>query len=162
MMEPETNPWDALAEPSTRTPRSLETREQTERKRSWREPTILPEPAPRDGIVFKWVRAASRGTDDKVTYQKRMYEGWEPVDAANHPEIVAEMGSGQTSGHIERGGLILCQMTEEMVRQRREHYAGVAKQQETAAEEHYMRDSHELVKKFQQNTRKVVFGQTVR
>ena len=162
MMETESNPWDALVEPATRTPRSLETREHTERKRSWREPTILPDPVPQDGYVFKWCRTGSRGQDDKVTFEKRMYEGWEPINAADHPELVSAMGLKQSSGHVERGGLILCKMTAEMAKQRHDHYQGIAKDQETSAEQHYMRDNHELVKKFQENTRKVVFGQNVR
>lgn len=157
------NPWDALVEPATRSPRSLETREHSERKKSWTAPSILPEPEPQDGYVFKWVRTGTRNQDDKLTYQKRIQEGWEPVVASDHPEIVTSIGGAASSnGHIERGGLILCKMPEEMVQQRQAHYAGVARAQETSAEEHYMRDSHELVKKIAQNTRKVVFGQTVR
>jgi len=45
-----------------------------------------------------------------------------------------------------------------LVKQRGDHYRGVAKQQESSAEEHYMRDQNELVKKFNENSRKVVFG----
>ncbi len=160
---PETlNPWDELVEPATRTPRSLETRDNTKRKRTWTEPSMLPTPAPSDGWRFKWVRTDNRQKGDNLTMQKRLGEGWEPVEIGEHPEIVSELGLTQQHGRIERGGLILCKMPEEMVQQREDHYRGIAREQESSAEEHYMRDSNELVKKIASNTRRVVFGQNVR
>jgi len=156
-METTLNPWDALVEPATRTPRSLETREKTERKRSWTQPSVLPDIDPRDGWVHKWIRTDVRATPDKANYSKRLREGWEPVDVADYLELQS-YSSTEHKGHVEVGGLILCRMPEEMVMQRNDHYRGVAKAQENSAEEHYMRDQNELIKKFSQNTRKVVFG----
>ncbi len=150
-------PWEALVAPATRTPRSLETRESAERTRSWSEPAVLPKLPDRDGWVHKWVRTDSRGTPDKVNYSKRLREGWEPIDVAEYPELQSYSG-GQHSGHIEVGGLIACRMPTEMVQQRADHYSGVSRQQEKSAEEHYMRDQSELVKKFNESSRKTVFG----
>lgn len=157
------NPWDELDEPTNRAPRSLETREKSERRRVWQEPSVLPTPEPQDGYVFKWCRIDNRIQNDKMTITKRMQEGWEPVQIGDHPEIVAELGGLIPShGTLERGGLILCKMPEEMVQQRRDHYAGEARQREEDAESHYMRDQSQLIKKFADNTRKVMFGQRAR
>lgn len=156
------DPWEDLAGPSTRTPRSLETREKTERVRQWKEPTLIPDPEPRDGWAFKWVRAASRGTDDKNNVEKRRREGWEAVRAEDHPEILAEWRSDQTHGLIEHGGLLLCKMPQEMVDQRRQFYDKKTRDGLNSAEEHYMRDDHELMRKISENRRKVVFGPTSR
>lgn len=155
------NPWDALAEPSTRTPRSLETRENSERKRSWTQPSVLPEIQQRDGWVHKWVRTDTHGVPDKANFAKRMREGWEPIDVADYPELQAYSGD-RVSGHAEVGGLIACRMPAEMVQQRNAHYRGIARQQQQSAEEHYMRDQHELVKKVAENSRKTVFGPAAR
>ena len=156
-----TNPWDALVEPATRTPRSLETRENTERKRSWVQPSVLPEIQPRDGWEHKWVRTDTHGAPDKTNYSKRLREGWAPIDVADYPELQA-YSAGEHSGRAEVGGLIACRMPSEMVKERNDHYRGIARQQEESAEQHYMRDQSEVVKKFSANTRKTVFGQSAR
>lgn len=158
-MTTETNdPWEALAEPATRTPRSLETRSNSERRKSWVPPTMLPDPEPQAGWVFKWVRAGSRGTDDKTNYQKRLREGWEPVDAAEHPEMMVMLNIGQHAGLVEVGGLILCKMPQEMVDQRTRYYRDRTVAELNSAEDTYMRDSDERMKKVLEKRRQVVFG----
>lgn len=152
------DPWDALEEPSTRTPRSLETRERETRKKSWQPVSMLPDPTPQDGIRFKWCRAGYMDRDDKRNYSKRMREGWEPVMAEDHPEMLAEMGLAQKSGIIETGGLILCKMPEEFAQQRERYYHDRTNAVLESAEESYLRDDNELMKKHVEKRRKVVFG----
>jgi hypothetical protein len=158
MMETTMNdPWAALEEPSTRTPRSLETREKTARRDGWKEPTLLPDPTPRDGLVFKWVRASARGNDDKVNVDKRFREGWDPVRAEDHPEILQEWRMAQKTGIIEFGGLMLCSMPQEYVDQRNSTYLNRARVELNSAEEHYMRDNDEIIKKFKESRRATAF-----
>lgn len=153
------NPWDDLVEePTARTPRSFENREQSTRRRSWVEPTMLPDPLPQDGYVFKWVRTATRNTEDKTNLQKRLREGWEPVDAADHPELMMDLSVGQTSGKVEVGGLILCKMPEDMSEQRKDYYRRRTSAEMDSAENSYLRDSDERMKKFMEKQRKTVFG----
>lgn len=152
------DPWAALEEPSTRTPRSLETREKTARRDGWKEPTLLPDPTPRDGLVFKWVRSSARGNDDKVNVDKRFREGWEPVRAEEHPEILQEWRMEQKTGIIEFGGLILCSMPEEYVATRNNTYLERARVELNSAEEHYMRDNDEIIKKFKESRRATAFS----
>lgn len=152
------DPWDALAGPSTRTPRSLGKRDSSERVRQWQEPSLLPDPDPDPDYVFKWIRQTARGLDDKLNVDKRFREGWEPVRAEDHPEILAKWHMPPRSGLIETGGLILCKMPREMVEQRNAEYRRRTQAGLNSAEEHYMRDSHELVRKTAENRRKVVFG----
>lgn len=153
------DPWDTLEEPSTRTPRSLETRDTSQRKKSWQPPQLLPDPTPQDGYVFKWVRAVfDRNRDDKANYNKRLREGWEPVQVQDHPELMMEIGVTQTSGIVETGGLILCKMPAEFAEQRRRYYQDRTEQITEAAEEGYLRDDNEVMKKHVEKRRKVVFG----
>jgi hypothetical protein len=152
------NPWDVLSS-TNRTPRTLETREHSARRKSWAPPSILPDPTPRDGKSFKWVRAETRGSADKVTYAKRLREGWEPVNAVDHPEIVGELKLGQSEhGLIETGGLILCWMATETVEERRQHYRRMSTDQIDSAEQSYMRDSDERMKKVAEKKRQFVYG----
>lgn len=158
----ETNdPWAALAAPTTRSPRSLETRAKTESRKPWVQPSTLPEIEPRDGWTHKWVRTGADNTPDKRTFSSRRREGWEPVDIAEYPEL-SDFADGKTNGHCEVGGLILCRMPDETAKERNNSYVDNARRAESDAEEHYMRDNSELVKKFRQNSRKVVFGQSAR
>ena len=154
----ETNdPFAALSAPTVRTPRSQETREKTEPKRSWTQPSILPDIPFRDGWVGKWVRTDTRGAADKTNVSKRLREGGEPIDLGDYPELWTFSG-GEERGKLEVGGLIACRMPAEMVQQRSDHYRGIAKQQEDSAEEHYMRDPGELVKKFNESSRQKMYG----
>jgi hypothetical protein len=102
-----------------------------------------------------------RNEPDKKNYASKLYEGWEPIDLADYSELYAFSG-GKMSGHAEVGGLIACRMPSDMAEERNATYLGTAKKQEEDAEEHYMRDNHELIRKFANNTRQVMFGQRVR
>lgn len=147
-MENLDDPWAVLEKPVTRTPRSLETRENTARQKTWVQPSLLPDPVPADGWVFKWVRASSRGNDDTVNVDKRRREGWEPVRAEDHPEILKAWNMEPRNGLIESGGLVLYKMPQEVVDQRNRHYLHQSIDAVTSAEEHYMRDNDQIIKKF--------------
>ncbi len=153
------DPWESLEEPTTRTPRSLETRDTSQRKKSWQPPQLLPDPTPQDGYVFKWVRSVfDRNRDDKANYNKRLREGWEPVQVQDHPELMMEIGVTQSSGIVETGGLILCKMPTEFAQQRQSYYQDRTNQILESAEESYLRDDNEVMKKHVEKRRRVVFG----
>lgn len=158
MTEKNRDPWDDLEGPSTRKPRSLETRENTARKRVWQEPSILPDPDPQDGYKFRWVRVSNRGEADEANAQKRGREGWEKVSAEDHPELVANLGQEQVQGFVQVGSLILCKIPEEIVEQRTKYYSDRTAAIEKSAEESYMRDSSEVVRKVNENKRRQLFG----
>lgn len=155
------NPWDELEAPPTRLPRSVDNRGSESRVRSWVRVGPLPDPLPEDGYSFRWIRASTASLDDKRNVENRLIEGWEPVRAEDHPELVTRLLGRATTGNIERGGLLLCKMPVEMVQQRNAFYQATAQDRMDAEEQHYMRDSDERMKKVAENRRKVVFGQGV-
>ena len=67
--------------------RDNDTRETKSRTRSWQRPETLPSPMPQDGYEFHWVRIATLGQVDATNVSSKLREGWEPVKAADHPEI---------------------------------------------------------------------------
>ena len=159
-MTPEhnSNPWDALEGPSTRTPRALETRESSVRKTEWKRGTVLPEVQPRDGWAFKWVRQSVNGVEDKKTFQSRRYEGYEPVMAEEFPELMHEVRFSETNGLVERGGLVLCKIPQEVVDDRRRQLSEETNQRIADAEDNFMRDKDERAKRLFSKKREVVFG----
>ena len=66
-------------ERAPREPRDLESRETDAREKAWEPASILPDPEPQDGWVFRWVRTAMVGNLDNMNVSKRFREGWEPV-----------------------------------------------------------------------------------
>jgi len=131
-----------------RRPRSLDNRETTERKKSWTPPSTLPNPNQQDGYSFRWIRASLMGAADPTNMSARLREGWEPVKAEDHPELMLS----QTSGNVEVGGLTLCKMPNEMVEQRNEYYEKINRDQMSSVEQNYMRESDRRVPKFSERS----------
>jgi len=131
-------------ERAPREPRSLENRENDTRDKSWEPASLLPDPDPQDGWVFRWVRTSMVGHPDNTNISKKFREGWEPVRAEDHPELhimsdhKSEWGA---KGGIEVGGLLLCKAPEESVEQRREYYKSHAESQMQAVDNNYMREN---------------------
>ena len=142
-----------------RLPRDLNTREVSQRKRTWTPPTTLPEPAPQEGWVFRWIRASMLGTNDPTNVSSKFREGWEPCKATDHPELMLNTASTPNSrGNIEIGGLILCKAPVEMVEQRAEYFRRQAKGQMEAVDNNYMRENDQRMPLFSEKKSTVSFG----
>lgn len=143
MSRQQSMPWDALAGSSTRPPRTLETRSSTQLSAAYLPPSALPDPEPRDGYSFRYVRAETRNTADKVHFNKRAREGYTPVMAEEHPELMAELFGQSTkqAGIVEVGGLILCKIPTERVKARERYYSDRARNEMDAADNAYLRDN---------------------
>jgi hypothetical protein len=97
--------------------REVETRER--RVRQWQPAATLPSPNPVPGYEFRWVRTAILGQADPTNVSGKMRQGWEPVRAEDHPEMMLEANK---SGNIEIGGLLLCKAPLEFMEQRDAYY----------------------------------------
>lgn len=104
--------------------REVETRERTIRQ--WKPAATLPDPAPQPGYAFRWIRTAILGQPDPTNMSGKLREGWEPVKAEDHPEM---MLTPNASGNLEIGGLILCKTPQELVDQRDAYYNKQARAQ---------------------------------
>ena len=131
-------------ERAPREPRSLESRENDTRDEPWEPASLLPDPDPQDGWVFRWVRTSMVGSPDNTNISKKFREGWEPVRAEDHPELQimsdhkSEWGA---KGGIEVGGLLLCKAPHEQVEKRRDYYKSHAESQMQAVDNNYMREN---------------------
>jgi hypothetical protein len=148
-------------EMADRTPRDLQTREATERKKPWSKAELLPTPAPRDGLKFRWVRTSTLGQTDNINVSKRMREGYTPVRAEDFPElkILSDLDS-RFKGNIEVGGLLLCSIPEERVMERVEGQLEQANVQMQAVDNNFLRESDPRmpVLRPERSTRTTQFG----
>jgi hypothetical protein len=146
-----------------RTAREVENRDTTKRKAAWTPPQLLPEPNPIPGWKFKYVRIAVMGQNDPTNTSAKFREGWEPVKAADHPEIMHMADRNSNSAfkdNIEIGGLLLCKAPEEMVRQRSEHFAKMNQAQMDGVDNSFLRqkDDRANMALFSEKKSTVSFG----
>jgi len=133
-----------MAERTGKQSRDNETREKEEVDPSagYRPPSNLPTPDDQDGYCFRWVRASIGGEADNRNISMRMREGWEPVKAEDHPELMLISDRGTTfEGGIEVGGLVLCKTLRENMEKREAYYADKAHQQQVSVDQNFMRES---------------------
>lgn len=124
-----------------RTDRSLANRDADTRERKvrqWQPAALLPDPVPQPGYAYRWIRTSILGQADPTNVSGKMREGWEPVRAEDHPEMMLEASK---SGNIEIGGLMLCKTPVEFIGQRDAFYAKQAKAQMDSVNNTLMREN---------------------
>ena len=139
--------------------RELENRESAQRNKVWTPPQTLPSPEPRPGWVFRYIRTSIMGTADPSNTSAKFREGWEPVKAEDHPELMhmADPNS-KFKGNIEIGGLLLCKTPEEFVKQRNSHYQQQAEGQMESVDHSLMRQSDPRMPLFNEKKSTTTFG----
>ena len=101
--------------------------------------SALPDPTPEPGYVYRWVATHVLGQAEPTNVSRKMRDGWEPVKAEDHPELMIE-GSAKT-GNVEIGGLMLCKMIAEKARARDDYYDRQAQNQMESVDNHFMRNN---------------------
>ena len=126
-----------------RTPRKSTSRKVDERPTdTWKPASILPDPEPQDGYVFRWVKTSLLGQSDNTHVSKMFREGWQPVKAEDHPELMLESDIGSKfEGNIEVGGLLLCKAPTETMEARARHFQDIAESQMSSVDNNYLRES---------------------
>ena len=127
---------------SNRDSRTLETREKSERKVTWKRANALPDPDPQEGVEFRWIRTSTLGQNDNTNVSSKFREGWEPVRLEDHPELkVLPDVDSKFKGNVEVGGLLLCRNSKENMDARREYHQQITASQMAAVDNNYMRES---------------------
>lgn len=145
-----------------RTPRDNEIRATQERvEHSWRPASILPDPIPQDGYVFRWIRTSMMGKGDPTNVSGKLREGWVPVKATDHPELELFQNPDPNSpfrDNVEVGGLLLCKIPARIMQQRDAYYSGQAKSQAEAVDNTFLRESDPRMPLFSEKRTEVKFG----
>lgn len=143
----------------SRTPRELQTREKTARKKRWVRPNVLPTPDPRPGWTHRWVRIALHGQQDPTNISSKLREGWEPCKINEYPEIqVVYEESRQFKDNVVMGGMMLCRAPEEFVDDRKQYYQDQAAAQMQSVNENLMRENNPRMPMFNESKSRVKFG----
>ena len=81
------------------------------------------------------------------------------MKAEDYPELMMHAATeGRFKGGVEVGGLLLCRIPEEFIRQRAEYYARQNQAQMDSVDQSFMRENHPLMKKFAERDTRVTFG----
>ena len=139
--------------------RELESREKTVRKKSWQRPETLPSPTPEDGYSYRWIRVSTQGNTDATNVSSKLREGWEPVKAADHPEItLVTIENERFADNVVIGGLMLCKAPTELVEERNDYYQTQTRSQMNAVDNNLMRENDPRMPPFNDRKTKVTFG----
>jgi len=138
-----------------RTPRDNVSREKQARA-VYVPPTALPDPTPEPGYVYRWVATHVLGQHEPTNVSRKFRDGWEPVKAADHPELMI-VGSEKT-GNVEIGGLMLCKMPVERAKARDEYYDAQAQNQMESVDNHFMRNNNPMMPLFAEKKSSVSRG----
>jgi hypothetical protein len=139
--------------------RELDRRETTTRPMAWRPPETLPSPHPRPGFTHRWVRTSMMGQADAPNISSKLREGYEPCKAEDYPEMMMHaVQEGRFKGNIEHGGLLLCSIPTELLKQREAYYANQNRAQMESVDNNFMRDNDPRMSKFSEKSTKVSFG----
>jgi len=138
-----------------RTPRTLETRE-VQARAVYAPPSSLPDPTPEPGYVYRWIATHVLGVADHTNASRKMREGWVPVKAADHPELM--LAGNAKTGNVEIGGLMLCKMPAEMSQARDEYYEAQTRAQLQSVDNHFMRNEDPRMPLFSDRSTDVTRG----
>jgi hypothetical protein len=98
-------------------------------------------PAP-DGYKHRWIRAETRGFDDRKNVSAKLREGYELVRRDEYPDLEAPtIDSGKFEGVFGVGGLVLARIPLETVAERTEYFQGRSKDQMDAVDHDMMREN---------------------
>jgi hypothetical protein len=139
--------------------RELDTRQVKQRPEAWRPPEALPSPDNRPGWSHRWVRISTLGNADPSNISSKLREGYEPCKAEDYPELMMHATTeGRFKGNVEVGGLLLCRIPEEFLKQRMEYYSNQNKAQMDSVDNNFLRESDPRMPLFSEKKTKVTFG----
>ena len=126
-----------MSSKNSRESRSSNTRE-TKTRAVYTPSSSLPIPNKRPGIKHRWIATHVLGESVQSNVSKKNREGWEPVKAADYPELRL---TGDVNGNVELGGLMLCSIPEGMVEARTEYFKDKSQAQIDSVDNNFMRNS---------------------
>jgi hypothetical protein len=100
--------------------------------------SALPDPTPEPGFSYRWIATHVLGQANPTNVSKQMRDGYEPVKAADHPELMLQ---GSANGNVEIGGLMLCKIPTEQAAARNAYYQQQATTQMDSVDNNFMRQS---------------------
>jgi hypothetical protein len=99
------------------------------------------------------------GQADPTNTSAKLREGWEPVKAEDHPELMMQADpNSRFKGNIEIGGLLLCKAPEELMKQRDDYYAQQNQAQIESVDNSFLRTEDRRMPLFNERRSSTSFG----
>jgi hypothetical protein len=150
---------EGIDETLTSTRTSRKSREQEERPKVWQPASTLPEPDKEAGYAYRWVRVSTQGQADPRNISSKLREGWEPVKIEEQPKFRMLVDpDSRFKDNIEVAGLLLCKAPEELMKQRKEYFAGKNQAQMESVDNNFMRESDARMPLFREKKSTTSFG----
>ena len=125
-----------------RTSRANQTREKTAARKPWAPPSMLDAPPAPDGFKHRWIRAETRGYDDRKNISAKMREGWELVRQDEYPDFESPVvETGKYEGVFGVGGLMLARIPVETIKERTDYFTKRNADQLEAVDSDMMREN---------------------
>jgi hypothetical protein len=118
--------------------RDLESREKTTRK-VYKPSSTLPDPTPIPGYRFRWIATHILSQADPTNVSRKMRDGWVPVKAVDHPELM--LAPSEKTGNVEVGGLMLCKIPEDLAESMDDYYFDQARSQMESVDNTFLRQN---------------------
>lgn len=142
---------------SARVPR--QTREEEKRFQTWAPASTLPEPDKQPGYAYRWIRVSTMNEKDPRNISAKLREGWEPVSINEQPQFKLMVDpDSRFKDNIEVAGLLLCKAPEELMRQRKNYFAGKNQAQMDSVDNNFMRESDARMPFFREKKSTTSFG----
>ena len=125
-----------------RSPRANKTREKTAARKPWAPPSMLEAPPAPDGFKHRWIRAETRGFDDRKNISAKLREGYELVRQDEYPDFESPVvESGKYEGVFGVGGLMLARIPVETIAERTDYFSQRSRDQMDAVDQDMMREN---------------------
>ena len=144
-----------------KTSRASQSRDNSEKKKTWTTPSSLDAPPAPTGFRHQWIRAESMGFQDTKNIAASLREGYELVRADQYPESNYPVETeGRYAGVIGVGGLLLARIPEEIAQQIDAYYAKQTADKEEAINNDLMKEQHPSMPINNERQTRVTFGGT--
>ena len=127
-----------MAETSDRSNRDSKSRDKSARS-VYVPPSNLPDPTPDPDYTFRWVATHVLGQPLANNVSLQMRDGYEPVKAVDHPELM--LAPSEKTGNVEVGGLMLCKIPEDLAEAMDTYYNQQARSQMESVDNTFLRQN---------------------
>jgi hypothetical protein len=105
------------------------------------------------------VRTSTLGAADPSNISSKLREGYEPCKGEDYPELMMHASTeGRFKGNIEVGGLLLCRIPSEFMKQRSAYYDQQNRAQTESVDNNFLRENDPRMPLFSEKRSKVTFG----
>jgi len=118
--------------------------------------STLPDPTPEPGYTYRWIATHVLGQSDPTNVSRKLRDGWVPVKAEDHPEMM--LVGNEKTGNLEIGGLMLCKMPSDRVEAMSDYYNDQARTQMESVDNTFLRQNDPRMPLFSERKSSITRG----